>query len=85
MYAYTGVARKKNLHEMKYQEVTQILGSKRFLQCLVLVGGRWFLVNPGPILSTFTCITLKQNCFQFPVLVIDSLFIQPATYQYTNM
>jgi len=42
---------------MEYQEVTQNLGSKHFLQQLVLVGGRWFLVNPGPILSTFTCIT----------------------------
>jgi len=47
----------KNLYEMKYQEFTQILGSKHFLQHLVLVGGRWFLVNPGPILSTFTCST----------------------------
>jgi hypothetical protein len=75
----------KNLHEMKYQEVTQILGSKHFLQHFVLVGGRWFLVNPGPILSAFTCITLKQNCFKFPVPVINSLFIQPATYQYMNM
>jgi len=59
MYAYTGVTwgEKKKLYEMKYQEVTQILGSRHFLQHLVLVGGRWFLVNPGPILSTFTCIT----------------------------
>jgi hypothetical protein len=75
----------KNPHEMKYQEVTQILDSKHFLQHLVVVGGRWFLVNPGPILSTFTCITLKQIYLQFPVPVINSIFIQPATYQYMNM
>lgn len=46
----------KNLYEMKYKETTQILGSKYFLQPLGASGGKWFLVNPGTISTTFNCI-----------------------------
>jgi hypothetical protein len=40
MYAYTGVTWGGDLAEMKYQEVTQILGGKHFLQHMMLVGGK---------------------------------------------
>jgi hypothetical protein len=39
----------KNLYEIKYQEVTQILDGKHFLQHLVLVGGKdgfWLILVP---------------------------------------